>query len=674
MTATGSDLADELLDVRPSDGFVVLSYDPPGGPVDVVLSQAAAAGAAVVLVTDAPSRRSATVVLPVGRGDPRHVASHAATLAVLESLVLALAARHDRRADAAAGRLRDLRADITAASRRPMNADDRRRSWALLRQLMSDHRRVLAGAIVGGLLWQMAGLVVPLILGWIVDEGIEGGDPQTVWIGAGVLVGLGAIEAGGAALRHRYACRAFMAGSADLRCTLTDAALRLDDEGQATFPPGEVVARVTSDTSTIADLLDAVGHTIATAVSVPVILVALTIIDPILGLVVALLVPVSLVLTFKYSVVWERRSTAAQDSMGETVQRAQEAVENGKALRGIGAEAATVDRFALQSAELRRRSIHLADLWIIFEPLLESLSLVSVTLVLWIGGTRVIDGGMPLGDVIAAVGLVLFLAGPVRTVGGRILTVQSALASAARVVHLVDAAPPADERTDAPELAPAAPALSARSLLVARRGGDDRPLARAELDLWPGSLTVLAGSTGSGKSTILAALAGWRDALDGGLDIAGAAIADWPTSALRQRVLLVDTAPFLFAGTVGENLRFADPDASDATVHAALAAAHCDFVERLPDGLDSVIGERGVDLSGGQRQRLAIARALLARPEVLLVDGATSALDPTTEVHVVQAIRSSLPDAAVVVVSDNPDVVALADALLSLRDGELVSS
>ncbi len=118
VTATGSDLADELLDVRPSDGYVVLSYDPPGGPVDVVLAQAAAARATVVLVTDAPSRRSATVVLPVGRGDPRHVASHAATLAVLESLVLALAARHDQRADAATSRLRELRADIAAASRR----------------------------------------------------------------------------------------------------------------------------------------------------------------------------------------------------------------------------------------------------------------------------------------------------------------------------------------------------------------------------------------------------------------------------------------------------------------------------------------------------------------------------------------------------------------------------
>ncbi len=539
---------------------------------------------------------------------------------------------------------------------------------------MSDHRRVLMAAVAGGLLWQMAGLVVPLILGWIVDEGIEGGDRQTVWIGAGVLLVLGAIEAGGAALRHRYACRAFVAGSADLRCTLTDAALRLDDEGQAIFPPGEVVARVTSDTSTIADLLDAVGHTIATAVSVPVVVVALTIIDPVLGLVVALLVPVSLVLTYKYSKVWERRSTVAQDAMGETVQLAQEAVENGKALRGIGAESATVERFALQSGELRRRSVHLADLWIVFEPLLEALSLLSVALVLWIGGTRVIDGSLPLGDVIAAVGLVLFLAGPVRTVGGRILTVQSALASAARVVHLIDAAPPADDRTDAPAPARAAPALSARSLLVARRGGDGRPLARAQLELWPGSLTVLAGSTGSGKSTILAALAGWRDPLGGGLDIAGTSIATWPMSALRRRVLLVGPAPFLFAGTVGENLRFADPDASDATLHAALEAAHCDFVERLPDGLDSVIGERGVDLSGGQRQRLAIARALLARPGVLLVDGATSALDPTTEVRVVEGIRSTLPDAAIVVVSANPDVVAIADGRLSLRDGELVSS
>lgn len=549
----------------------------------------------------------------------------------------------------------------------------RRRAWQILFGLFRAHRRLLVWSIAGGLLWQFGGIVVPLIIGWIVDRGIEGGDRRVIWWGAGILLVTGALEAAGAALRHRNACRAFMAGNADLRVALTDAALQLDDEGQTAFPPGEVVARGTSDASTVAGLLDAVGHTVSTAVSVPVITIALALIDPVLGLVVALVVPISMAITWRYSVVWERRSTVAQTAMGETVQAAQESVEFGKVLRGIGAESATVHRFAARSDVLRDHSVRLADLWIVFEPLLEALSLLSVAVVLLIGGSRVITGDMALGDVVTATGLVLFLAGPVRTVGSRILTVQAALASAARIAEVVDAVPPPDGVAEAPTAGAGAPALRATDLVVGRRGGRDESLLRAEIGLEAGGLTLVHGATGSGKSTLFAALAGLRRPQQGTLELHGAALERWPRTAVRERVLLVGPTPFLFAGTIAENLRFAAPDASASTLHDALTAAQCDFVAGLPGGIDTLIGERGVNLSGGQRQRLALARAILARPEVLLVDGATSALDPATEVALIAALRAALPVAAIAVVSDNPALLALADRVVAIRDGELIA-
>lgn len=548
--------------------------------------------------------------------------------------------------------------------------DRRRRSWQLIARLLRTNRRTLGWSIVGGLLWQFGGIIVPVVIGWIVDRGIEGDDRRVIWWGSALLVVTGAVEAAGAALRHRNACLAFMDGSADLRSALTAAALQLDDEGQAAFPPGEVVARETSDAATVAGLLDAVGHTVATTLSIPVVTVALVLIDPVIGLLVAVVVPVSMAVTWRYSLAWERRSAAAQAAMGETVQAGQESVEFGKVLRGIGAESAAVDRFTARSDDLRQRSVRLADLWIIFEPVLESLSLLSVALVLLIGGGRVIDGGMPLGDVITAIGLVLFLAGPVRTVGGRILTVQSALASADRVVELIDAPPPPGARAASPPAArPGAALLEATDVVVARRGADRVPLLTAVTELRAGSITLVHGATGSGKSTLLATLAGVRRPLDGEVLLSGLPLHAWPDAAVREQVLLLGPTPFLFAGSLADNLRFAHDEATADDLGDALDVARCDFVAALPDGVEATIGERGVNLSGGQRQRLAIARAVLARPSVLLLDGSTSALDPDTEVAVVAGLRRALPDAAIAVVSDNPALVAVVDRVARIDEG-----
>lgn len=550
----------------------------------------------------------------------------------------------------------------------------RRRSWDLIRRLLRSNKRTLMIAVLAGVGWQLAGIVVPLVIGWTVDRGIEDGQRSAVWWGALALVVLGAIEAAGAAVRHRMACTAFMSSVGDLRLALTEAALGLDDDDRERLPPGEIIARETSDTDTVGGLLDSVGHTIAEMMSVPIILVALLLIDPMLALVVAAIVPISVIITWRYSVIWEKRAAIGQEAMGEVVAAAQETVEAGKGLRGIGAEAAAVERFAVGSAKLRRKAISLADLWIIFEPLLEVLSVLSVGVVLWIGGDRVISGETSLGGVITAVGFVLFLSGPVRTVGSRILTLQAALASADRIVTVLDAAPPADEEAPDPREGRTRVDLTTSGLSVSRRGSSDIALLRGDVRLAAGTVTLLRGATGSGKSTLLAVLAGLRPPLAGELALGGLAYDAWPSSALRRRVQLCGPNPFLFVGTIAENLRFARTDATDDELHAALAVASCEFVDALPGGLQATIGERGVTLSGGQRQRLAVARAVLARPSVLLLDGATSALDLATEADVVAALRGHLVDTAIVIVTDNPVVIEHVEHTLEIGLGRVVTS
>lgn len=557
-----------------------------------------------------------------------------------------------------------------------MEGTVRSESWRLLGRLLSTNRRTLAVAALAGIGWQLAGLVVPVIVGWTVERGIEDGVRSAVWLGAAGLLALGAVEAACAALRHWMACTAYMDTSAQLRVALTEAALGLDDDASDRFSAGEIVARETSDTDTVGGLFDSFGHTVAQLVSTPVILVILALIDPILAVAVGVIVPLSVVVTWRYSVVWERRSALAQASMGTTVEYAQEVVEAGKVIRGIGAQMTTTEQFAVRSAELRRHSTSLANLWVIFEPLLEALSVLPVGVVLWVGGTRVINGDAPLGGIVTAVGLVLFLSGPVRTVGQRILTLQASLASADRVVEVLRAATPRDTDGGSAGVADAAipgPQLDVRAegLVVGKRASDGIELVRGDMRVRAGELAVLSGRTGSGKSTLLAVVAGLRQPLGGELMLDGRPYRDWPSSALRRRLVLCGPTPFLFAGSLRENVRFAAPDADEQRVRQALDLAQCDFVAELPDEIDTVIGERGVTLSGGQRQRLAIARAVVARPSVLLLDSATSALDAETEERLVDALRASLADTAIVIVSDNARVASSASLHIEIDAGQL---
>lgn len=536
---------------------------------------------------------------------------------------------------------------------------------------MGEQRRVLAAAVLAGVGWQLAGIVVPVVIGWTIDRGIVHEDRSVIWWGGLVLVGLGVVEAGCAALRHRMACTAYMGSAASLRVSLTAAALGLDDDDRSRFPAGEVLARETSDTDTVGGLFDAVGHTVAQAFSIPIILLALVVIDPLLAATVAVTVPLTAAVMWRYSVIWDLRSAAAQAAMGETVSRAQETVERFKALRGIGAEDVAAARFAERSAELRDRATDIGRLWLVFEPLLDSLSVLSVAAVLWVGGNRAIDGDVPLGGVITAIGFVLFLTGPVRTIGERILTLQSALASADRIVEVLDAPPPPEELGDDPRAGTPGLDLEAAGVTVGRRDTNEPLLTGCDLVVPAGAFIVVDGPTGSGKTTLLAVLAGLREPRAGEVLLGGIPLERWPFGPLRQRIVLCGPSPFLFSGTIADNLRFADRTASDEDLGRVLAVARCDFVGALPGGLDAEVSERGVTLSGGQRQRLVLARTLLARPSLLLIDGATAALDHETELAVLDGLRQALPDTSLVVVTANRGVRARADQLVGIRDGRL---
>ncbi|MFN3216871.1 MAG: ABC transporter ATP-binding protein [Acidimicrobiales bacterium] len=542
--------------------------------------------------------------------------------------------------------------------------------------LMADQRRVLTQGIAGGLVWQAAGIGVPVLLGWIIDSGIRAEDSRVVWWGATAIVAIAVVEAVGTAIRHRSACTADERGKVALRDALV-AAVVADDRGPtAELSPGELLGRSTGDVDELGGFLDSVSHTVSYALSVPAVVVILAFVDWPLAVVIALMIPALVAIMWRYSVVWQERSIAVREAFDAATGAGEELIEGFRVTAGLGIGQEMADRYTSRSAVLRDASIRRGRLWLAFEPFVEGLSMVAVTVVMWLGGLRVIDGHLEVGQLVTAMGLALFLTWPVRTLGERIVTIQTALASAARLIDLLDH--PVDDADDAAAPAPAGVTfplgVSLRDLMVERAGSI--VLRVPDLDLPAQAMVQISGPTGSGKSTLLDVVAGELDATVGSVHLGGVAVSDWAPTARRRAVLVAGPAPFLFAGTIADNVRFGAPDASDAEVRAALAVADAlEFVDALPEGIETVLGERGITLSGGQRQRIGLARALAAEPAVLALDGAVSAVDPDRERAILDAIRRRRADRLTLVVSTNPTIDDLIDDhVVVAADGRVVAT
>ncbi|MEM9711193.1 MAG: ABC transporter ATP-binding protein [Actinomycetota bacterium] len=544
----------------------------------------------------------------------------------------------------------------------PAIDDLRRRGWAVLRRMLSDHRRTLAVGVLGGLLWQAAGVVVPVVIGIVIDDGIIAEDLSVVWWGVAVIVAAGVLEAIGTGVRHRSACVADERGKETLRNELLAVSLADDPDAATGLAPGELLGRATGDVEELGDFLDSISHTVAHAVTVPIVLVVLVLIDWPSALAVAVLMPILAWAMWRYSAAWERRSAEVRAAFDSTTTAAEELVEGFRVSAGLGIGDEMARRCADRSEVLRAASVRRARLWLLFSPLVEGVSLVAPTVVIGVGGLRVIDGELRIGELVTAVGLSLFLMGPVGRLGERVVTVKMALASAIRVVELTGPrAAPADDAVGDDEAGVRRPVdIEVDGLRVERDGHPviDGVSVRAV----PDSVVRLSGEVGSGKTTLLVALAGDAPISGGRILLGGLDADDWPVAARRRTVMRVGPEPFLFTGSVADNLRFGAPDAAEDDLREALATADAlEFVDRLPDGLDQVVGERGITLSGGQRQRLGLARALVAAPEVLLLDGATSAVDPERERRILGAISRGVTGRIVVVVTNHPDVDDLVD-------------
>jgi ATP-binding cassette subfamily B protein len=549
----------------------------------------------------------------------------------------------------------------------------RRAAWRFVRAVVRSQSRGVTGAVVAGLLWQTGAVAAPLVVKYAIDHGVVTQDHSALVTWLVVLFGVGLLEVVAGAFRHIYAIRNRSATDARVRDAIFAHALRLDAAYHDRVGPGELMSRASADSEHVARMMDAIGHTIGYVLTVVAVAIVMLTIDLKLALVVLIPLPLVSVAAWLYSQRYDARTRRLQEAWAQAATLVEESVAGIRVVKGLGAGEALSARFRRRSDDIVRRALDVARLDAVFNPVLEMLPLLGILAVLWLGGRRVISGELSLGSFVAFNAYVVMLVWPLRVLGQRVSTLQKALAASARITEVLETEPRLREPRHPREL-PQPVRGDVRFDAVRFGHAGERPvLDGLDLHVSPGESVALAGATGSGKSTVAGLLARLYDPDEGRVLLDGVDLRELRLADVRTSVALVFEETFLFSDTVRENIRFGRPSAGDAEVaRAAALAGACEFIGDLPDGYDTILGERGFSLSGGQRQRVAIARAILADPAVLVLDDATSAVDATKEHEIRAALAEVMRGRTTLVIAHRPATIALADRVAVLDEGRIV--
>jgi len=562
------------------------------------------------------------------------------------------------------------------------------RGWGLIvEQLRARAGRVALGIAIG-LTWALARVAVPLLVQQAIDRGITARDPGalTRWTVAVVMVGsLAAVCAGG---RRYLAFREGRTVEATLRARLFAHLQGLDFAYFDRSSAGDLMSRANSDLLQIQNFLNMIPFTLGNALQIVAVTVILFVLNPVLALCALGALPLVNVLGRRFSQRLHPSMMGIQQASAKVAAVVEETVAGSRVVKGLGAEPVQQAKLERETGGLydqamgavRTRSRHV--------PVLELLPNVGLLAVLAVGGRMVLHGSMTVGELVAFNVYVNQLIWPLRALGFVIAMGQRAVAAGERVAEVLDARPaitePARPRPlpDRPrgevrfeQVRFAYPSAHTGTGTATGTGTRRAVLDGFDLVVAPGETVALVGATGSGKSTVPRLLARFYDAGAGTVRLDGVDVRDLSLGELRRAVGIVFEESFLFTDSLGANIAFADPTAGeDAVREAARLAGATEFIDALPDGMATRVGERGYSLSGGQRQRIAIARALMARPRVLVLDDATSAIDPATERAILDGLAGTAGRCTTLVISHRPATIALADRVVFLDDGRIAAT
>ena len=550
----------------------------------------------------------------------------------------------------------------------------------MLLRLLRTHLRPYTGLLVCVLVLQfaqvMASLYLPTLNADIIDKGVATGDSGYIWRMGAFMLGVSLAQGVCTVLATYLAARAAMSMGRDLRGEVFDRVSGFSEREISTFGAGSLITRNTNDVQQVQMLVMMSATMLVTApfmalggifmavtrapglswligVSVPVLLVAV-------GLIVGRMLPL-----FR----------SYQDKLDAINRVMREQLTGIRVIRAFVREQAETERFEDANTDIARVGERVGQLFVLLFPLVMLVLDVTIVGVIWFGGHRVGDGDVEVGTLIAFMSYLMQILMGIVMASFMTIMIPRAAVCAERISEVLATSPTITSSPDAVGTFPAPGTVEMRDVTFVYPDADARVLAEVSFTVQPGTTTAIVGSTASGKSTVVRLLARLLEASSGQVLIGGTDVREADPEALWSQMGLVPQQPFLFAGTVASNLRLGREEATDDELWQALEVAQAkDFVSKMDGGLEAPIAQSGTNVSGGQRQRLAIARALVRRPDILIFDDSFSALDVSTDARLREAMGPATAGITKVIVAQRVSTITEADQILVLDGGHLVGS
>lgn len=568
------------------------------------------------------------------------------------------------------GRVHDDVAEVGSARAGVVMAEGAR----LIRSYIARTPRTFTTAVIGASLYAVMLVVGTEIIGRATDEVIVPAfepdqEPGSTWWIVGLLLGAAMLRSVGVVLRRFFGSMSTERNNRSLRRRLAQIYLHRSLSELRSRPTGELLAHADTDVEVSTMVMQPLPFALSMVVLSVAAVISLVSVDPWMLVVALLVFPATWLANRVFTQRVIEPASRVRAAVGDVTAVVHESVDGALVVKTLGREAQELDRLRGPAAYLRDTRIRIGRLRAVLEPSLDMLPNLGMIAVLGIGAWRVSGGGASTGDVVQAMVLFQQLAFPMRIVGFFLEENATSVVAARRLQRVFDL--PVAGRFGGDRELPAGP-LGLRVQHVSFAHGDDVVLDDCSFEVAPGERVALVGGTGSGKTTVAQLLFGLIDPSGGQVELGGVPLAEVDPDVLRRRASLVSQETFLFADSVYENVALGRPvERAEAARHATTARAT--FIDDLAEGWDTVVGERGVTLSGGQRQRVALTRALVGDPGFLLLDDSTSAVDPTIEREILDALAGELATTTLIV-AHRVSTIELADRVLFLDGGRIAAS
>jgi ABC-type multidrug transport system fused ATPase/permease subunit len=564
--------------------------------------------------------------------------------------------------------------DYTRTVDTPASPPSRLRTFARLLGFLRPYKVSLAISVVLAVASQAAGMAIPWLVGKIIDGPLVNRDGEELAVLVGLILAFGIVRAVLMAGRRLISGRQALGVEYDMRGALYAHLLRLSFRFFDGHQTGQLMSRATVDLQNVRFFLGYglifLAQHVLTVVGVTVLLF---VIDWRLALIALAITPLLVAVAWRYSHVSHPVLKDVQQRLADMTTVAEESIVGAGVVKAFAREDQREREFARRTEAIFEQSLRAARQAAAYLPLLAFLPLGAQAAVLLAGGHFVVSGSLSLGAFVTFNVYLLMLVFPLRMLGMWIGQIQRAIAAGERIFEVLDESTEIEDRPDARDLPPGGGRITLEGVTFAY--GDGPPALRSlDLDVAPGRVLALIGPTGSGKTTLTALVPRFYDPQVGRVLLDGVDVRELRLESLRRSVGIVSQDPFLFSASVYENVAFGVASATHEDVERAARAAQAhEFIEALPDGYDTVIGERGITLSGGQRQRLAIARALLVDPRVLILDDATASVDATTEARIRVALREVMKGRTTLIIAHRLSTISLADEIAVLEGGRIAA-